>query len=110
MKIEVCFRPAKIRCGECEGEGVLVCDHCDSEYDCKKCRGDGEVDGNELELTGENDIKFFGKKYNLGNFNKIISTAVFTEVKEITVSNGESNGTIFKVGDFTILLMSLYCE
>lgn len=110
MKIEVCFRPEKVRCGECEGEGSLMCDHCESEYECKKCHGDGECDGEKLELSGENDIMFFNKKYNLGNFNKIIHTAVITDTKEITVSNGNSSGTIFKVGDFTILLMSLMID
>ncbi len=107
MKIEVCFRPEKVRCGECEGDGELTCDHCDSEYECKLCRGDGEVNGDKLILSGENDIMFFNKKYNLGNFNKIINTAIFTNTKVITVSNGEAPGSIFTVGDFTILLMPL---
>ena len=108
MKIEVCFKPERIKCGECEGNGNLICDHCESEYECGKCCGDGEVNGDKLALSGESDIMFFGKKYNLGNFNKIINTAVFLGVKEITVSNGEANGSIFKVGNFTILLMPLF--
>lgn len=109
MKIEACFRPEKIKCGECEGSGVCICHHCDSEHECNECDGDGDgnKDGEKLELTGENDIMFFGKKYNLGNFNKVINTAVFTGVKEITVSNGEGAGTIITIGDFTILLMPL---
>ena len=110
MKIEVCFIPEKVKCGDCEGNGTLICDHCESEYDCGKCNGDGEFNGDKLVRSGENDIMFFGRKYNLGNFNKIISTAVFTGAKEITVSNGENSGTIFTVGDFTILLMSLYVD
>ena len=110
MKTEVCFRPEKVRCGECEGEGELTCDHCDSEYECKSCRGDGEVNGDKLVLSGKNDIMFFNKKYNLGSFNKIINTAIFTNTKEITVSNGEAPGSIFTVGDFTILLTPLMMD
>lgn len=28
------------RCPECRGEGVLDCDHCGSQYECKACDGE----------------------------------------------------------------------
>lgn len=107
MKIECCFKPKMIDCDSCDGDGVCVCDHCDSEYDCKKCHGKGEMPGNELELTSEHDCVLFGRKYNLKYLDLIIRTAVYTGVKEIEISNGanETSGTVFTVEDFTILLM-----
>jgi len=109
MKIEVCFKPKMIECNECCGDGVLTCDHCDSEYKCKECDGTGEKEGTELELSGENNCTFFNRKYNLKYLDLIIRTAVYTGVKEIEVLNGrETGGTIFKVGDFEILLMTVY--
>jgi len=110
MKIECCFKPKMVECDNCDGDGVCTCDHCDSEYECKECKGTGEKAGNELELTSEHDCILFNKKYKLKYLDLIIRTAVYTGVKEIEISNGiyESSGTIFTVGDFTILLMPCY--
>lgn len=109
MKIECCFKPKMIDCDNCDGDGVYVCDHCNSECDCKECGGTGQVAGNELELTSEHDCILFGKKYKLQYLDLIIRTAVYTGVKKIEISNGEgARGTIFSVGDFTILLMPYY--
>jgi len=106
VKIEVCFRPKMIDCDSCEGEGVCHCDCCDSEYDCKKCKGTGNMPGPELELSGDNHCTLFDKKYQLKFLDLIIRTAVYTGVKEIEISNAEGTlGTVFSVGDFTILLM-----
>lgn len=108
MKIECCFKPKMIDCDVCDGDGVCTCDHCDSEYDCKTCGGDGKVPGKELELSGEHDCNLFNKKYKLQYLDLIIRTAVYTGVKEVEISNAEgTRGTIFTVGDFTILLMPL---
>lgn len=109
MKIECCFKPKMIDCNDCEN-GVATCDHCDSEYDCKECGGTGKVASNELELTSEHDCILFNKKYKLKYLDLIIRTAIYTGVKEIEISNGthETSGTIFTVGDFTILLMPCY--
>lgn len=65
MKIECCFKPKMINCDNCDGKGVAVCDHCDSEYECKECSGTGKVESKELELTSEYDCMLFGKKYKL---------------------------------------------
>ena len=110
MKIECCFKPKMIDCDKCDGNGVYVCDHCNSECDCKECDGTGQVAGTELELTSEHDCVLFNKKYKLKYLDLIIRTAVYTDVKEIEISNGtnEASGTIFTVGDFTILLMPRY--
>jgi hypothetical protein len=108
MKIECCFKPKMIKCENCDGDGVYICDHCDSECDCKECAGTGKVAVKELELTSEYDCNLFGKKYKLKYLDLIIKTAVYLEVKEIKISNSEGNGTIFKVGDFTILLMPVF--
>jgi len=110
MKIECCFKPKMIDCDKCDGNGVYVCDHCNSECDCKECDGTGQVAGTELELTSEHDCVLFNKKYKLKYLDLIIRTAVYTDVKEIEISNGtnEASGTIFTVGDFTILLMPCY--
>lgn len=111
MKIECCFKPKMVECDNCDGDGVCTCDYCDSEYTCKECNGTGEKAGNELELTSEHDCILFNKKYKLKYLDLIIRTAVYTGVKEIEISNGkhETSGTIFTVGDFTILLMPCYC-
>lgn len=108
MKIEVCFKPKMIKCDKCDGTGTHYCDECDYENDCRKCKGTGEIKGTEMELSSEHDCNLFGKKYKLKYLDLIIKTAVYTEVKEIEISNGKGGGTIFKVGDFTILLMSVY--
>lgn len=109
MKIECCFRPKMIECDNCDGEGVYICHHCNSKCDCNECGGTGQVAGNELELASEHDCILFGKRYTLKFLDLIIRTAVYTEVVEIEISNGEgSYGTIFSVGDFTILLMPRY--
>lgn len=112
MKIECCFKPKMIECDNCEGSGEAVCDHCKSEYECTYCNGEGQVAGNELELSGEHDCLLFGKKYKLQYLDLIIRTAVYTGVKEIEISNGASelSGTVFTVGDFTILLMPIYTK
>jgi len=110
MKIECCFKPKMIDCDNCDGDGVYVCDHCNSECDCKECGGTGQVAGKEIELTSEHDCVLFNKKYKLNYLDLIIKTAVYTGVKEIEISNGthETSGTVFTVGDFTILLMPCY--
>ena len=108
MKIECCFKPKMIECERCGGSGQHHCDECDYENDCRTCKGTGEVKGSEMVLTSEYDCTLFGKKYKLKYLDLIIKTAVYTEVKEIEISNGKGAGTIFKVGDFTILLMSVY--
>lgn len=110
MKIECCFKPKMIDCDKCDGNGVYVCDHCNSECDCKECDGTGQVAGTELELTSEHDCVLFNRKYKLKYLDLIIRTAVYTDVKEIEISNGtnEASGTLFTVGDFTILLMPRY--
>jgi hypothetical protein len=108
MKIEVCFKPKMIECNDCYGKGVYTCDHCDSECECKNCSGSGKVPGEEMILSGEYDCVIFGRKYKLQYLDLIIKTAIYSEVKEITISNAENySGTIFNVGDFTILLVPL---
>jgi hypothetical protein len=106
MKIECCFKPKMIKCDECNGDGTLICDHCDSEYECKNCNGSGKIKGTELELSGEYNCTIFGMKYKLQYLDLIIRTAVYTGVKEIEISNPDGlKGSVFTVGDFTILLM-----
>jgi hypothetical protein len=109
IKIEVCFKPKTIDCDECGGNGVCSCNHCGSDYDCDKCGGTGKIASKELVLSGENDCYLFNKKYKLKYLDLIIRTAIFTGVKDIVISNSENDsGTIFTVGCFTILLMTLY--
>jgi hypothetical protein len=110
MHIEACFRPKMIQCDECDGDGTCVCDHCDSEYECKECKGTGRVPGSKMELSGEHNCTIHGKTYRLKYIDRIIRTAVYTGVKEIQISNSHSAfaGTLFTVGDFTIVLMPVY--
>ncbi|MDD2284724.1 MAG: hypothetical protein PHU98_06355 [Mariniphaga sp.] len=109
MRIECCFKPKMIDCDNCNGDGVFTCEHCGSEYDCKECGGTGKTKSNELELTNEHDCFLFNKKYKLKYLDLIIRTAVYTGVKEIKISNSKgTNGTLFSVGGFFILLMPLY--
>lgn len=106
MEIEVCFRPKLIDCDECDGTGRATCEYCDSEHECKNCSGTGEVKSHELELSGESNCKIFKRKYKLHYLDLIIRTAIYTGVKEIEISNANAwHGAIFKVGDFSILLM-----
>ncbi len=106
LKLEVCFIPKMVECSECNGNGTLVCDHCDSTYDCKECDGEGKVEGKELEASGEYNCILFGKKYQLKYIDLIIRTAVYTGVKEIEISNSEGmKGNLFTVGDFLIFIM-----
>ncbi len=105
MKIEVCFVPKMIECGDCDGTGEQTCEYCDSEHDCKECSGEGKVESNELELSGEYDCILFNRKYKLKYLDMIIKTAIILKVEEIEISNSNKSFTIFKVGDFTILLM-----
>lgn len=108
MKIECCFKPKMIECDNCNGDGVAICDHCDSEYDCKECNGTGKMAGKELELTSEYECVLFNKKYKLHYLDLIIKTAIYTGVKEIEISNSSDYvGNIFTVGDFTILIMPI---
>jgi hypothetical protein len=108
MEIEVCFKPKMVDCENCNGDGTYICDHCDSECDCNECKGTGKVASNELELSGENNCILFNKKYKLKYLDLIIKTAVYTNVKEIEISNAEGDrGTIFTVGDFAILLIPM---
>lgn len=109
MRIECCFKPKMINCNDCGGEGNCTCDHCDSEYECKKCKGTGEVAGPEIELSGEYNCILFNRKYKLSFLDIVVRTMIFTGVKEVEISNGktENSSSIFYVGDFTILLMPL---
>lgn len=111
MKIECCFKPKMIDCEQCEGTGTDTCYHCNSDHDCHDCKGEGEIAGKELELTSEHDCELFGKKYKLNYLDLIIRTAVFIGVEEIEISNAKDfAGTLFIVGDFTILLMPCYTD
>ena len=106
MKIECCFKPKMTDCDKCGGGGIAICDYCYSKHDCKECDGTGSVPGEGLELTSEHDVKLYDRKYKLKYLDLIIRTAVYTDVKEVLISNGKDYaGTIFTVGDFTILLM-----
>lgn len=106
MKIEVCFKPKMIKCEDCGGDGTVTCPYCDSEHDCKECDGTGEIKSTELELSGEFDCRIFNRKFGLRYLDLIIRTAIYTGVSEIEISNGEGlSGSVFKVGDFVILLM-----
>ena len=109
MKIECCFRPKMVNCKECDGDGTVTCPYCDSEHYCKECNGTGKVKSSELELSGEYDCILFNRKFRLKYLDLIIRTAIYTGVSEIEISNSEKyGGSIFKVGDFIILLMPRY--
>ena len=106
MKIECCFKPKMVDCEKCDGEGTVTCPYCDSEHDCKECDGTGKIKSTELELSGEFDCRIFNRKFGLRYLDLIIRTAIYTGVSEIEISNGEGlSGSVFKVGDFVILLM-----
>lgn len=106
MKIQCCFLPKMIDCNVCDGDAVLVCDHCNSTYDCKECGGTGQLPGKEIELISHEDCKLFNRNYTIRFLDMILKTALYTGVKEIEISNGkECSGSLFTVGDFTILLM-----
>ncbi len=108
MKRECCFKQKFIDCSECDGTGTKICECCDSEYDCVNCMGEGIIAGEKLELTSKHHCKLFNKKYNLRHLDIILKTAIILSVDDIEISNAEKSGTIFKVGDFTILLMPVF--
>jgi hypothetical protein len=106
MVIECCFKPKMVNCSNCDGSGEDTCSYCDSQHDCKECSGEGKVEGEGLELTTEHDCEFFDRTYNLRYLDIVLKTAVYCNIKEIEVSNGgEFSGTLFKVGDFDIIVM-----
>ncbi len=105
MTIEVCFKPKLIGCPKCSGEGKVHCDCCDYVNPCKECKGEGEVDGPELELSGDSNCKVFNRTYRLSSIDKVIRTAIILGVDKIEISNGKAPSSIFTVGDFTILVM-----
>lgn len=109
MNIECCLRPIMVACGECEG-GVKVCDYCDSEHECKKCKGKGEVNGPEMELVSSDYVKLFERQYLVKYIDRIIKTAKYSGVNNISIKNDQNKhrGTIFEVGDFNILLIPKY--
>ncbi len=108
LQVQVHFRVKKMNCTKCKGEGTMVCDHCDSEYDCKKCKGTGKEDNPNYEMTfaGLHEVTFFEKRYNSHLLELVFRTAKFSGTKKIKVSNAEgTKGTVFTVGIFDILLM-----
>lgn len=107
MKIECCYSPDKINCADCGGSGDDICEYCDSEHDCKNCDGSGKVDGEKLVPNGDYKCDFFNRLYQLKYMDLVIRAAVTIGAEKIKVINGEGkfSGTLFLVGDFTILLM-----
>jgi len=106
IKIELLFKNKMVDCNECNGDGTLICEHCDSEHDCKECCGSGEIKSHEMILSGDADCILFGRKYSLSAIDKIIRVATTLSVIDITIDHNESgSSSIFKIGDFTILAM-----
>ena len=110
MKIDVVFKPKMIECDNCDGDGVAICDYCNSEHKCKECGGTGKIKTSEMVLSDEFTCKLFNRSYSLNYLDMIIRTAVFLKVENIEISNGENKhrGSVFIVGDMTILLMPKY--
>ncbi len=91
----------KLKCAKCKGDGVVTCNHCDNEADCKSCKGTGEsskdVPFAALHVHGKK-LKFFDRLYHPRFINQMIIAAVITGATEITVLNGPLNKfTIFNM-------------
>lgn len=48
------MKPYEDKCPECDGDGVVMCDCCDSEKDCEICNGEG-IDPAALDLDKFNE-------------------------------------------------------
>lgn len=69
-KIPVLDYSEQIDCSKCNGEGVLECDHCHSEYDCPQCGGNWTI----------------GKPRETGEF--MFDENIYVKVDDTTVVSG----------------------
>jgi len=100
-------------CKKCNGTGVIECEHCNSESDCKECKGKGEfntgISNLSLLITDNyySVVKVINKLFKADFMHVLAICAKMLEVKEIEVSFNENEYEphIFKVGDAQILIM-----
>lgn len=98
-------------CPECQGEGVKYCDHCDSEYDCKKCDGNGEISYKTLGWQYKHigvDISINGCNFNPNYIDRLLKISGCTG-ENISVLHVEPKGCCyFRIGDIDALLMPVH--
>jgi hypothetical protein len=100
-------------CEKCNGEGVIECEHCGEEHDCKDCHGKGDITKGiaNLSLLSTEDyyqvVKIAGKIFKADFIHILTICAMALNVDKITVLYNENlyDPHIFEVGDARILIM-----
>jgi len=101
------------QCTKCEGTGVIECEHCGEEHDCKDCHGKGDITKGiaNLSLLSTEDyyqvVKIAGKMFKADFIHILTICAMALNVDKITVLYNENlyDPHIFEVGDARILIM-----
>jgi len=98
-------------CSECDGDGEVICEHCNNGYECPICKGTGEVNIRikEYSLLKSNDkymIKIGFQVYDANYLQTIALAAQMLQSEHITYRYRENReGGIFSFAGVDILLM-----
>jgi hypothetical protein len=100
-------------CEECNGTGVIMCDACNHEHECKDCNGEGSrvtgIANLSLLVTTEyyQVVKIQNKVFRADYIHVLTVCAALLKVEEISVlwNENEYDPHIFEVGDAQILIM-----
>jgi hypothetical protein len=98
------------KCKECDGDGVIECEHCGSEYECKECKGNGKINIHikEFSLLKSKDnyiIKIGSPTFKADYLQIIAIAAQMLQANEITYSYKDDYAAIFSFAGVDILLM-----
>lgn len=100
-------------CDKCNGTGSLTCEHCNSDYECENCKGNGKFHKGELDMRLLITKDFFAvvkviNKHFKADFMHVLAVcAKMLDVSDIEVlyNDNEDAPTVFKVADAEILIM-----
>lgn len=102
--------PVRNECPECEGEGIIECDHCGHDSDCDKCGGSGEY-GEVIGYEPDDYYNFIllGIIFSAINIQKLIKAAEYfdTEIINLETSLEPLKAALFMVKDIEILVMPI---
>lgn len=101
------------KCTKCDGEGAILCDHCNHDHECETCKGDGEIVKGfadcQLLITDDNYavVKIMNKLFKADFIHILAICAKMIGVDEIQFSYNDENYDphVFTVGDAQILIM-----
>jgi hypothetical protein len=100
------------KCKECDGDGVVECEHCGSSHDCRECKGTGEVNKRikEFSLLVSEDyyycIKIAESTYRANLLQLVGIVAQMLGAEEIKYTHKDKNNFgVFSFANIDILLM-----